>query len=136
MGCYGIGTTRTMAAAIEQNHDQDGIIWPAAIAPYDIYFGVIAKTEETKKIAEEIYQTFLAAGIEVLYDDRGMGPGGMFKDADLMGLPLRVVLGERDFVATGEIEIKVRKTGETLKVQKNALVATLKEKLQTLGKWA
>lgn len=136
MGCYGIGTTRTLAAAIEQNHDQDGIIWPAAIAPYDVYFGVIAKSEETKKVAEEIYQTFLAAGIEVLYDDRGMGPGGMFKDADLMGLPLRVVLGERDFAATGEIEIKVRKTGETVKVQKNALVATLKEKLQSLGKWA
>jgi prolyl-tRNA synthetase len=136
MGCYGIGTTRTLAAAIEQNHDQDGIIWPAAIAPYDVYFGVIAKTDETKKVAEEIYQTFLAAGIEVLYDDRGMGPGGMFKDADLMGLPCRVVLGERDFAATGEIEIKVRKTGETLKVQKSALVATLKEKLQSLGKWA
>lgn len=136
MGCYGIGTTRTLAAAIEQNHDQDGIIWPAPIAPYDVYFGVIAKSDETKKVAEEIYQMFLAAGIEVLYDDRGMGPGGMFKDADLMGLPCRVVLGERDFAATGEIEIKVRKTGETLKVQKNALVATLKEKLQSLGKWA
>ena len=136
MGCYGIGTTRTLAAAIEQNHDQDGIIWPAAIAPYDVYFGVIAKTDETKKVAEEIYQMFLAAGIEVLYDDRGMGPGGMFKDADLMGLPCRVVLGERDFAATGEIEVKVRKTGETLKVQKNALVTTLKEKLQSLGKWA
>jgi prolyl-tRNA synthetase len=136
MGCYGIGTTRTMAAAIEQNHDNDGIVWPAAIAPYDIYFGVIAKSEETKKISEEIYQSFLASGLEVLFDDRGMGPGGMFKDADLIGLPIRVVLGERDFAATGEIEIKVRKNGEVLKVKREALIATIKEKLQSLGKWA
>lgn len=136
MGCYGIGVTRTLAAAIEQNHDQDGIVWPAAIAPYDIYFGVIAKTDETKKIAEEIYETFKAAGFEVLFDDRGMGPGGMFKDADLIGLPIRVVLGERDFTATGEIEVKVRKTGETLKVKRDSLNSTIKEKLQALGKWA
>ncbi len=136
MGCYGIGVTRTLAASIEQSHDQDGIIWPAAIAPYDIYFGVIAKTDETKKIAEEIYDSFLKAGLEVLYDDRGMGPGGMFKDADLIGLPVRVVLGERDFNATGEIEVKVRKSGETLKIKREALIGTIKEKLQTLGKWA
>lgn len=136
MGCYGIGVTRTLAASIEQSHDQDGIVWPAAIAPYDIYFGVIAKTDETKKIAEEIFESFLKAGIEVLFDDRGMGPGGMFKDADLIGLPLRVVLGERDFNATGEIEIKVRKTGETFKVKREALVGTIKEKLESLGKWS
>jgi prolyl-tRNA synthetase len=136
MGCYGIGVTRTLAASIEQNHDKDGIIWPAAIAPYDIYFGMIAKAEETKAIAEEIHQSFLAAGLEVLFDDRGMGPGGMFKDADLIGLPIRVVLGERDFQATGEIEIKIRKTGETLKVKREALIATIKEKLAALGKWA
>jgi prolyl-tRNA synthetase len=133
MGCYGIGVTRTLAAAIEQSHDENGIVWPAAIAPYDIYFGVIAKTDETKKIADEIYQSFLKAGLEVLYDDRGMGPGGMFKDADLIGLPVRVVLGERDFNATGEIEIKVRKNGETLKVKREALIATIKEKLESLG---
>ncbi|MFO4987347.1 His/Gly/Thr/Pro-type tRNA ligase C-terminal domain-containing protein, partial [Salmonella enterica subsp. enterica serovar 1,4,[5],12:i:-] len=80
--------------------DADGIVWPAAIAPYDVYFGMIAKGDETKKIAEEIYQDFLKAGLEVLFDDRGMGPGGMFKDADLIGLPVRVILGERDFNAT------------------------------------
>lgn len=136
MGCYGIGVTRTVAAAIEQCHDKDGIIWPAAIAPYDIYFGVIAKTDETKKIADDIYETLRSAGLEVLYDDRGMGPGGMFKDADLIGLPLRVVLGERDFAASGEIEVKVRKTGEVLKVKRESLTATVKEKLQALGKWA
>ena len=136
MGCYGIGVTRTLAASIEQNHDKDGIIWPAAIAPYDIYFGMIAKAEETKKIAEDLYQDFLKAGLEVLFDDRGMGPGGMFKDADLIGLPVRVVLGERDFQATGEIEVKIRKTGETLKVKRESLIATIKEKLAELGKWA
>lgn len=136
MGCYGIGVTRTLAAAIEQNHDKDGIIWPAAIAPYDVYFAVIGKTEETRKISEEIYESLLKAGLEVLFDDRGMGPGGMFKDADLIGLPVRVVLGERDFNATGELEIKVRKNGETVKVKREALIATIKEKLQSLGKWA
>ncbi len=136
MGCYGIGVTRTLAAAIEQNHDKDGIIWPAAIAPYDVFFGVIAKTDETKKTADEIHASLLAAGIEVLYDDRNMGPGGMFKDADLIGLPLRVVLGERDFTATGEIEVKIRKTGEILKVKREALIETVKIKLNELGKWA
>jgi prolyl-tRNA synthetase len=136
MGCYGIGVTRTLAAAIEQSHDKDGIIWPAAIAPYDVFFGVIAKTDETKKIADEIHAEFLAAGIEVLYDDRNVGPGGMFKDADLIGLPVRVVLGERDFTATGEIEVKVRKTGELVKVQRAQLVAAVKERLTILGKWA
>jgi prolyl-tRNA synthetase len=95
---------------------------------------MIAKTDETKAIAEEIYQSFLNAGLEVLFDDRGMGPGGMFKDADLIGLPIRVVLGERDFQATGEIEVKVRETGETLKIKRDALIATIKEKLQSLGK--
>lgn len=136
MGCYGIGVTRTLAAAIEQNHDKDGIIWPAAIAPYDVFFGIIAKSDETKKIADEIHASLLAAGIEVLYDDRNMGPGGMFKDADLIGLPVRVVLGERDFTATGEIEVKIRKTGETLKVKREALIETVTTKLNELGKWA
>ena len=135
MGCYGIGMTRVLAAAIEQNHDKDGIIWPASIAPYDVYLCFIGKTQETKDLAEELNKDIKKAGLDTLFDDRQLGPGQMFKDADLIGLPVRVVLGERDYQATGEIEVKIRKTGETLKVKKDDLVPTLKKKLEELGKW-
>lgn len=135
MGCYGIGVTRVLASAIEQNNDKDGIIWPASIAPYDIYLCFIGKTPETKALAEELNTEIKKAGLETLFDDRQLGPGQMFKDADLIGLPIRVVLGERDYLATGEIEVKIRKSGETLKVKKDDLILTLKNKLQELGKW-
>jgi prolyl-tRNA synthetase len=135
MGCYGIGVSRVLASAIEQNNDKDGIIWPASIAPYDAYLCYIGKTPETKELIESLYSEFKKAGLEVLFDDRQLGPGQMFKDADLIGLPLRIVLGERDYLATGEIEVKVRKTGETLKVKKEELLSTVKTKLQELGKW-
>lgn len=135
MGCYGIGMTRVLAAAIEQNNDKDGIIWPASIAPYDIYLCFIGKTPETKALAEELNTEIKKAGLDTLFDDRQLGPGQMFKDADLIGLPIRVVLGERDYQATGEIEVKIRKTGETLKVKKDELITTLNSKLKELGKW-
>lgn len=135
MGCYGIGVTRVLAAAIEQNNDKDGIIWPASIAPYDVYLCFIGKTAEIKEVAEGIWKDFKESGYEVLFDDRHLGPGQMFKDADLIGLPIRVVIGERDYNATGEIEVKIRKTGETLKVKKNELLPTIKQKLEELGKW-
>jgi prolyl-tRNA synthetase len=135
MGCYGIGMTRVLASAIEQNNDKDGIIWPASIAPYDVYLCFIGKTPETKELVEGIWEDFKNDGLEVLFDDRQLGPGMMFKDADLIGLPMRVVIGERDYLATGEIEIKIRKTGETLKVKKDQLLPTVKAKLKELGKW-
>ncbi len=125
MGCYGIGVTRVVAAAIEQNHDENGIIWPKALAPYHVYFATIVKTEEYIKIAEEIYKELLAAGIEVVYDDRNVGPGNKFKDSDLLGLPYRLVLGERDFSATGELEIISRKNGEITKVKREEVVTKL-----------
>lgn len=133
MGCYGIGVSRTMASAIEQCHDDNGIIWPAPIAPYHVYFAVIGKKEETKRLADELYKSLKDNGVEILFDDRGMGPGPMFKDADLLGLPLRVVLGERDFEASGELEIKVRSTGEVIKVKKEELLKVVQEKLKSLG---
>lgn len=136
MGCYGIGVTRVLAAAIEQNNDKDGIIWPASIAPYDVYLCFIGKTPEIKAVAESIWDDFKKAGLEVLFDDRQLGPGQMFKDADLLGLPLRVVIGERDYNASGEIEVKLRKTGEVIKAKKDELVNLTKQKLQELGKWA
>ncbi len=130
MGCYGIGVTRVVAAAIEQNHDANGIIWPKSIAPYQVYFATIVKAEEFAKIADDIYVEMMNAGLEVIYDDRNVGPGNKFKDADLLGLPYRVVLGERDFSASGELEIICRKTGEVKKVTRENLISTLKTLLQ------
>jgi prolyl-tRNA synthetase len=126
MGCYGIGVTRVVAAAIEQNHDENGIVWPKSIAPYQVYFATIVKAEEFVKIADEIYSDLLKSNIEVIYDDRNIGPGNKFKDADLLGLPYRLVLGERDFSASGELEIICRKTGTITKVKRDQLVSTLK----------
>ena len=134
MCCYGIGISRTMASAIEQSHDENGIIWPAPIAPFDAYFAVIGKKDETKKLSLEIYEDLKASKLDILLDDRGMGPGPMFKDSDLLGLPLRVVLGERDYNETGELEIKVRSTGEVIKVKKEELASKLKSLLKDLGK--
>jgi prolyl-tRNA synthetase len=135
MGCYGIGVTRVLASAIEQNNDKDGIVWPASLAPYDVYLCYIGKTPEIKNVVESIWSDLSKEGLEIIFDDRQLGPGQMFKDADLIGLPLRVVIGERDFNATGEIEIKVRKTGESIKVKRDELIPALKRKLQELGKW-
>jgi len=132
MGCYGIGVTRVLASAIEQNNDKDGIVWPVSIAPYDVYLCYIGKTPEIKSAVEGVWSELKAAGIEVLFDDRQLGPGQMFKDADLIGLPLRVMVGEKDFNATGEIEIKLRKTGETLKVKQTELLTIIKKKLSEL----
>ena len=134
MGCYGIGISRTMAAAIEQHHDENGIIWPAQLAPFDAYFAVIGKKDETKSLASEVYEDLQKQGFEIVLDDRGMGPGAMFKDSDLLGLPVRILLGERDFEKTGEFELKIRKTGEVVKVSKDNLSAKLKEILIDLGK--
>ena len=130
MGCYGIGVTRVVAAAIEQNHDENGIIWPKLIAPYQIYFATIVKSEEFVKIAEDLYLEMMNAGLEVVYDDRNVGPGNKFKDSDLLGLPYRVVLGERDFAASGELEIIDRKTGKITKVKKEELILTIKNLLK------
>jgi prolyl-tRNA synthetase len=130
MGCYGIGVTRVVAAAIEQNHDQNGIIWPLAIAPYHVYFASIVKSDEYNQMADEIYAELKSAGIEVVYDDRNVGPGFKFKDSDLLGLPFRVVFGERDFQASGELEIVNRKTNEVKKVKRAELLSSLKELLK------
>lgn len=130
MGCYGIGVTRVVAAAIEQNHDANGIIWPKSIAPYDIYFATIVKAEEFVKIADDLYSEMKKAGLEVIYDDRNVGPGNKFKDSDLLGLPYRVVLGKRDFGASGELEVIERKTGTITKVKKEDLISTLKNLLK------
>jgi prolyl-tRNA synthetase len=113
MGCYGIGVTRTLASAVEQNHDADGICWPAALAPYQLQLVTLAKKDETDVInyAESLYSDLLKAGVEVLYDDRDLSPGAKFKDADLLGIPYRLVVGQRG-ISAGELEFVVRKTRE------------------------
>ncbi len=111
MGCYGIGIGRIMAAAIEQNHDEAGICWPQALAPFQVYFAFIRKSSELDELSERIYSD-LSQNFEVLFDDRKTGAGSMLKDADLLGLPIRVVLGERDFKESGKIEVSTRKGNE------------------------
>lgn len=115
MGCYGIGIGRTAAAAIEQNHDEAGIVWPGPLAPFDCeVLPVNVNDEGTRKAAESLYGT-LGAEMEVLLDDRDERAGVKFKDADLIGIPVRVVVGERN-LKQGKVELKVRKTGETMLV--------------------
>jgi len=108
MGCYGIGTGRTVAAAIEQNHDQAGIIWPMSIAPFQVAIVPInIKDEKTRKAAEELEAGLVKAGLEALLDDREESPGVKFKDADLIGIPLRIVVGEKT-LAKDSVEFKLR----------------------------
>jgi prolyl-tRNA synthetase len=117
MGTYGIGVTRTMAAAIEQNHDDAGIIWPVAIAPYEVLV-VPVKMDDTatREAAERIYEALTASGVDVLIDDRDERAGVKFNDADLIGIPYRVTLGPRG-VAKGMAEVKARRGGETVEVE-------------------
>jgi prolyl-tRNA synthetase len=117
MGCYGIGIGRTAAAAIEQSHDEDGIVWPIAIAPFDVVVvPVIVKHEGIVREAERLGEALTVRGIEVLLDDREERPGIKFKDADLVGIPLRVTFGEKNFDA-GFAELRDRKTGTTDRVE-------------------
>lgn len=112
MGCYGIGITRTMAAAIEQNYDENGIIWPLAIAPYHIVvIPVSEKDPQQREAAEKLYQQLQELGIETVLDDRIERAGVKFKDADLIGYPYRLTVGKS--LMEGKIELKERRTGET-----------------------
>ncbi len=116
MGCYGIGIGRTAAAAIEQNHDEGGIIWPYALAPFQ--FEVIAlnmKDEKVREAAENIYSDLNSKNVEVLFDDRDESPGVKFKDADLIGIPYRIIIGGKG-LAEGKAEFKERKSGKMWKV--------------------
>ena len=133
MGCYGVGVSRTMAAAIEQNNDADGIIWPAAIAPYQVLVvPVNVKDELSSQMAEEVYSNLLKAGIEAAIDDRKERPGVKFKDADLIGYPVRIVIGPKT-VTEKQIEIKIRKTGEVMSLPLNDdYVKAIKELLLKL----
>ncbi len=132
MGCYGIGVSRTMAAAIEQFHDENGIIWPVAIAPFEVVIVPInAKDEAQMQIAEKLYADMKNAGIDVLLDDRKDRAGVKFKDADLIGYPVRITVSPK-LLDENEVEIKVRKDGATSTVKVNICAETVKEMLKTL----
>ena len=132
MGCYGIGVSRTMAAAIEQNNDADGIIWPAAIAPFQVAVVPInIKDEAQLQLAERIYGELKEAGLDVLLDDRNERPGVKFKDADLIGYPVRIALGPKA-LAEGMVEIKCRRDGQVLLVPQTEYLQKVQELLAGL----
>lgn len=113
MGCYGIGVSRTMAAAIEQNNDEHGIVWPVPIAPFHaVIVPINSKDEAQVTLAENVYSNLNNSGIETILDDRNERPGVKFKDADLIGYPLKITIGPKA-INEGKVEVKVRRTGET-----------------------
>ncbi|MRX70628.1 proline--tRNA ligase [Bacillus lacus] len=112
MGCYGIGVSRTLAAIVEEHHDDKGIVWPAEVAPYDLHLlSANAKNAEQAELSEKLYKELRSKGFDVLYDDRQERAGVKFADSDLIGLPLRITVGKR--AGEGIVEIKVRRTGES-----------------------
>jgi prolyl-tRNA synthetase len=117
MGCYGIGVSRVVASAIEQNNDASGICWPAAIAPFTVVIAPLnmQKSPEVAAKAEELYAQLQATGIDALLDDRVLRPGAMFADHELLGIPHRVIISERGLQA-GELEYKARSGGDAVKV--------------------
>jgi prolyl-tRNA synthetase len=131
MGCYGIGVTRVVAAAIEQNHDDNGIIWPTAIAPFQVALLPMnmPKSLRLRDAVEKLYTELEAAGIEVLLDDRSVRPGVMFAEMDLIGIPHRLVLGERGLDA-GKVEYKRRTDGDSAELEIAAAVAFLANRIQ------
>ena len=111
MGCYGIGVNRIMASIIESSNDKDGIIWPLEVAPYKIIIIALnTQDEKVKELAEDAYKTLKKAGLDILYDDRNESAGVKFKDADLIGIPVKIIVGTKN-AKNDIVEIKQRKTG-------------------------
>ena len=131
MGCYGIGVSRVVGAAIEQHHDDKGIIWPASIAPFQVSLlpMQMKKSEKVRAAAEKLYQDLLDAGIEVLFDDRDQRPGVMFADHELMGIPMRVVVGERS-LDKGEVEFRLRRASDNEMIPLDSIVSHIQSLLE------
>lgn len=129
MGCYGLGIGRTLAAAVEQNHDKDGIIWPVALAPFEaLVVSLDPDDEEVAKTADAIYEGLLEAGVDVFYDDRAERPGVKFKDADLVGIPVRIVVGARG-LKEGKVEVSLRRDKERHMVEPGDAVAEMRKRI-------
>ena len=126
MGCYGIGVGRTAAAAIEQNHDEKGIIWPYPIAPFHLHLMTVSQSERTTEVATRLYADLMAAGFEVLWDDRSDRAGVKFNDADLIGAPFQIVVGDKG-LADGIVELKMRRSGSKSRIAPGDLAAHLKK---------
>ncbi len=125
MGCYGIGVGRTAAAAIEQNHDDKGIIWPLPIAPFHVHLLPVSQSAKTADATARLYADLSAEGFEVLWDDRADRAGVKFNDADLVGAPFQIVIGDKG-LADGVVEIKVRRSGVKSRVSPSDVVAHLR----------
>ncbi len=129
MGCYGIGVGRTAAACVEQSHDENGIIWPQAIAPYEVVLlSLKMKDEAVAGYSQKLYQELRQQGVDVIWDDRMDSPGVKFKDADLIGFPVQLVVGGRGLEAK-QVEVKLRRSGEKLTLPCEGIVERLKELL-------
>ena len=130
MGCYGIGVSRIVAAAIEQNNDDKGMIWPDAIAPYQVALLPMnmKKSQRVREATEALYEELLAAGVEVLLDDRPVRPGVMFSDMELIGIPHRVVVGEKN-LDQGKLEYKARRDTDSREIPRADIVAFLDTQL-------
>ncbi|MGR3763896.1 proline--tRNA ligase [Rossellomorea sp. NS-SX7] len=132
MGCYGIGVSRTLAAVAEQFNDDNGLVWPSNLSPYDLHLIPInLKDEHQSAVAHELYEELKKNRYDVLMDDRAERPGVKFADSDLIGLPVRITVGKK--ASEGIVEIKVRKTGEMLEVHKDELLSTLTGLFETLS---
>jgi prolyl-tRNA synthetase len=131
MGCYGIGVTRVVAAAIEQNHDERGIVWPAPLAPFQVVLVTMnhLKSQRVRETADALYAELTAAGIEVLYDDRDARPGVKFADAELLGIPHRVTIGERG-IDSGRLEYRHRRAPENEEFALADALAFIRSRLQ------
>jgi prolyl-tRNA synthetase len=129
MGCYGIGVTRVVASIVETCHDENGIIWPLSVAPCSVMLIPLNVTDpEVMKVSERIYQELTDAGVDVLMDDRDQRPGFKFKDADLIGIPLRITIGGKG-LAEGIAEVKWRGSAETMKPAIADTTAFVREQL-------
>ncbi|EKN63919.1 proline--tRNA ligase [Schinkia azotoformans] len=130
MGCYGIGVSRTVAAIVEQHHDENGIIWPVSVTPFEVHLIPInMKTEAQKELADQIYNKLNRESVSVLYDDRNERPGVKFADSDLFGFPIRITVGKK--AEEGIVELKLRKSGETLEVAIDNIVDVIKKQLNS-----
>ncbi len=131
MGCYGIGVTRVVAAAIEQNHDERGIAWPAPMAPFHIALLPVNydKSDSVRDETDALYRQLRECGFDVLLDDRGLRPGVMFADAELIGIPHRIVIGERG-LRNNELEYQGRRDKEATMIGTERLMAFIRERLQ------
>ena len=130
MGCYGIGVTRIVGAAIEQNNDDRGIIWPVSIAPFEVVLCPLGydRSEAVRNTADSLYETLKASGIDVILDDRGERPGVMFSDWELIGIPHRIVIGERG-LKKGELEYQGRRDEQATPVAADSMADFIRNKL-------